>query len=77
MLTDEQKKGYDEITTYFMYLETVCPKIAHFYGYLEGNRTLPCTEPGYTEDRVLTFRYRHMLQTMLDLKEADRIFADV
>ena len=37
---------FEDIVVY-IYLETVVPKLAHYYGYLLGNELLPCIIPGY------------------------------
>ena len=61
LLTSAQKKTYEDITTYISHLETVGPKLAHYYGYLLGNELLPRVVPGYHTDSVLTIRYTDML----------------
>ena len=59
-----QREKYDEgITTYICHLETVGPKLAHYYGYLLGNQLFPHVIRGYVSDAQLTLRYRYMLST--------------
>lgn len=60
-LTSEQKEMYDSIIAYCSYLETVVPKLGHYYGYILGNRLLPLIAPGYHEDPMLNIRYRMLL----------------
>ena len=58
-----QREKYDDgITTYICHLETVGPKLAHYYGYLLGNQLLPHVILGYVSDAQLTLRYRYMLE---------------
>jgi len=47
---------------YVSHLETVGPKLAHYYGYLLGNTLLCRTVPGYTPDMTLTVKYNTMLE---------------
>lgn len=61
-LTSEQKQVYESITTYRSYLETIVPKLSHYYGYSLGNLLLPRIIPGYHEDPLLNTRYRLMLK---------------
>ena len=61
-LTSEQKEMYDSIIAYCSYLETVVPKLGHYYGYILGNRLLPLIVPGYHEDPMLNIRYRMLLK---------------
>ena len=60
-LTDAQKEVYEPVTAYTCHLETVAPKLAHYYGYLLGNTLLPRVVPGYHADLTLTRRYTAML----------------
>lgn len=60
-LSDAQKEVYEPVTAYTCHLETVAPKLAHYYGYLLGNELLPRVVPGYRADPVLTRRYTEML----------------
>ena len=49
-------------TEYICYLETVGPKLAHYYGYLLGNAMLHRVIPGYQPDLALTLGYFTMLK---------------
>ena len=62
-LSSTQKGKYDEsITTYICHLETVGPKLAHYYGYVLGNLLFPHVIPGYVSDTQLSLQYRYMLE---------------
>ena len=52
----------DDITAYTTYLETVGPKLAHYFGYLLGDELLPRVIPGYQPDPLLTIRYQAWVQ---------------
>jgi len=56
-LTVEQEETYETVMEYISHLETVVPKLAHYYGYLLGNEMLPNILPGYCEDVRLTLGY--------------------
>ena len=45
------------IQSYYIYLEVVGPKLAHFWGYAFANRFLPWVEPGYVSDGAQTSVY--------------------
>lgn len=62
LLTPAQKEIYEDVITYTSHLETVGPKLAHYYGYLLGNELLPRIVPGYHSDMVLTIKYNSMLE---------------
>lgn len=62
LLTPAQKEIYENVITYNSHLETIGPKLAHYYGYLLGNELLPRVVPGYHSDPVLTMRYTAMLE---------------
>lgn len=62
LLTPAQQKTYEDVITYTSHLETVGPKLAHYYGYILGNELLPRVIPGYHVDSVLTMRYTAMLE---------------
>ena len=64
-LSPKQQDTYENITAYMSHLETVGPKLAHYYGYVLGNQLFPRAIPGYVADSQLTLRYRHMLETYL------------
>lgn len=63
-----QREKYDEgITTYICHLDTVGPKLAHYYGYLLGNQLFPHIITGYVSDTQLLIQYRYMLETYLGI----------
>lgn len=62
LLTPAQKETYEAVITYTSHLETVGPKLAHYYGYMLGSELLPRVLPGYHADLVLTMRYTEMLE---------------
>lgn len=64
-LTPPQQAIYEDVAEYVIYLETVGPKLAHYYGYLLGNSLLYHIFPGYHSDPVQTLRYRAMLEAYL------------
>ena len=66
-LTPAQQERYEDITSYICHLETVGPKLAHYYGYLLGNQLFPRVIPGYGEDVPFTFQYRNMLENYLGI----------
>lgn len=45
------------IQDYYIYLETVGPKLAHYWGYIFANQFLPLVEPGYVCDSTQTSIY--------------------
>ena len=47
----------DAIQNYYIYLETVGPKLAHYWGYVFANHVLPLVEPGYVCDGTQTSIY--------------------
>lgn len=60
-LSTNQKALYEDVVAYICYLETIAPKLAHYYGYLLGNELFPHIIPGYHMDMPLTAHYRMML----------------
>ena len=52
-----QKELYQPVTEYTSYLETVGPKLAHYFGYLWGNELLQRVVPGYQPDLAFTLQY--------------------
>lgn len=60
-LTTAQREIYEDVSTYTSHLETLGPKLAHYFGYLLGNELLPRVVPGYCADSVLTLRYNAVL----------------
>lgn len=47
----------DAIQNYYIYLETVGPKFAHYWGYVFANHFLSLVEPGYVCDSAQTSIY--------------------
>ena len=66
-LSPNQQDRYEDITTYICHLETVGPKLAHYYGYVLGNQLFPHVIPGYVADWRLSLRYRHILENYLGI----------
>ena len=64
-LSPAQQDCYEDIIAYISHLETVGPKLAHYYGYMHGNQLFPRIIPGYCTDTQLTLRYQHMLKNYL------------
>ena len=58
----------DAIIEYTTYLETVGPKLAHYFGYLLGDELLPRIVPGYQPDPLLTIRYRDWVRTYMGME---------
>lgn len=52
-----QKALYQPVTEYISYLETVGPKLAHYYGYVMGNDLLQRVVPGYQPNMAFTLQY--------------------
>ena len=61
-LSPAQQILYEGIIAYISHLETVGPKLAHYYGYLLGNQLFPRIVPGYGADAPLTLQYRNTLE---------------
>lgn len=61
-LSPVQRDRYRDIIAYITHLETVGPKLAHYYGYMLGNQLFAHIIPGYNADAQLTLRYRCMLE---------------
>ncbi len=61
-LTQRQYSRYQGVIEYITYLETVAPKLAHYYGYLLGNELLHRFVPEYQPDLVQTLRYARDLE---------------
>ena len=68
LLSPDGKDQYEAVITYVSQLETVGPKLAHYYGYLFGNEFLYRVVPGYHPDAVQTLQYRSMLEEFLGKK---------
>lgn len=52
-----QREIYQSVVEYTSYLETVGPKLAHYFGYLVGNELLQRVVPGYQPDLAFTLQY--------------------
>jgi len=68
LLPEKQRESYEAVTAYVCYLQTVGPKLAHYYGYLLGNDLLPRVIPGYCIDPVLTMQYRQSLEHYMGMR---------
>lgn len=66
-LSPAQQELYKDVIAYISYLETVGPKLAHYYGYTIGNQLFPHIIPGYCPDTRLTAQYRNMLENYFDI----------
>ena len=66
-LSPGQKEVYETVIEYISYLETVCPKLAHFRGYLQGDALMKQTVPSYQPDAALMEQYRKLLEDYLDV----------
>ena len=64
-LPPEAQEMFESIDIYIAHLETVVPKIAHYEGFLLGNRLLPYVLPGYQPDGLLTACYGDMIKEWL------------
>lgn len=62
LLSPAQRTVYEPVSSYVTSLETVGPKLAHYYGYLLGNKLLYRIVPGYHADMALTVNYCRMLE---------------
>jgi len=60
-LSPAEQEIYQDVMEYTCYLETVAPKLAHYYGYILGNDLLPQVIPGYHPDTLQTAQYEAML----------------
>lgn len=72
-LTSSQREIYEDVSTYTCHLETVGPKLAHYFGYLLGNELLPRVIPGYCADSVLTIKYSAALGEYMGKSIQNRI----
>ena len=59
---------YDVMIEYRAFLEAYIPKMAHYYGFTTGNKTLKNIIKGYELDLDLTQRYKEWLNVYLDLR---------
>ena len=58
----------DTIIEYTTYLETIGPKLAHYFGFLLGDELLLRVIPGYQPDPLLTIRYRDWVRTYMGME---------
>lgn len=70
-LTQSHQELFDDVIEYIAYLETIGPKLAHYYGYLQGNILLHNLVPGYHSDEVLSMQYKSMLEDYLGVGLVD------
>ena len=63
-LTPEQEEVFEAVSAYIAHLETVVPKMAHYYGFLLGNELLPRVVPSYQPDMQLTVHYCRMIKDL-------------
>lgn len=61
----EAEQYYDAVNEYFIMLDAVGTKLAHYWGYQFANKLLLLVEPGYCPDIAQTIRYGHMLEKYL------------
>jgi len=66
-LSADQRELYADVTAYTSHLETVVPKLAHYYGYILANTLLAWVVPGYHPDGQQTARYTKMLEEYLGM----------
>ena len=64
-LPPEAQEMFERVAVYIAHLETVVPKIAHYEGFLLGNRLLPYVLPGYQPNGLLTACYGDMIKEWL------------
>lgn len=57
---------------YFNCYKTIAYKYAHYIGYIDANRLLPLTEPGYVEDSVLTSAYHRRIKELIGINVLDK-----
>lgn len=62
LLTPAQRETYEDVIAYTSHLETVGPKLAHYFGFILGSQLLPRVVPGYHIDSILTIKYNTMLE---------------
>ncbi len=58
----------DTIIEYTTYLETIGPKLAHYFGFLLGDELFPRIIPGYQTDSPLTIRYHNWVCRYMGIK---------
>ena len=60
-LSPELKAATDAVTDYESHLETVGPKLAHYWAFKKANSFFPKVIPGYCASIPFTYAYEHML----------------
>lgn len=66
-IRDDHKKLLSDIGSYFSYLHTVAPKLAHLFGFRLADKFLYHVVPGYFQDLILTVQYARALEGYLEL----------
>ena len=61
------------VLDYYNCYKTIAYKYAHYIGYLDANRLLPLTEPGYVEDCVLTSAYHRRIKELIGINALDKV----
>ena len=61
------------VLDYYNCYKTIAYKYAHYIGYLDANRLLPLTEPGYVEDYVLTSAYHRRIKELIGINALDKV----
>lgn len=64
----DEGEFYDGIREYFIYLDTVCPKLSHFLGYLIGNQVFSEIVSGYTINIEHIMKYTSLLEDYFGCK---------
>ncbi len=68
----EMLDEYEEpIQSYYIYLEVIGPKLAHFWGYAFANHLLAWVEPGYVSDGVQSSVYAMELYRTVGIRLHD------
>ena len=60
-LSPEQKEATYAVTDYESHLETVGPKLAHFWAFKKANSFFPKVIPGYCVPIPFTYAYEHTM----------------
>jgi len=60
-LSPELKEATDAVIDYESHLETVGPKLAHYWAFKKANSFFPKVVPGYCASIPFTYAYEHML----------------
>lgn len=60
-LSPELKEATGAITDYESHLETVGPKLAHYWAFKKANSYYPNVIPGYDASMPFTYAYEHIL----------------